>query len=538
MGALRLFLMAMGTIAICSAASAGPRDSQLINPFEALTATVINPDKPNADAQPRPAPPGPQVVRSFGFGNWPSAHLTAGCATLHDSYWTQGLHPSTDKSADHPDNIAYHTWHPAITSHPQSGEVCDFGHEHGFDPTHAPAEVFALSGGWPAFGYAAEMAGGPRHEDHVGHKITVAHFRAGIGNGAGSEPMFDAGFQCDWLSKIHQGSFSMDAFSNHLHEYFLTLRCLDGRNAQGVMDGATVGTEFSVKLMYTYGLPNQFIESNCSPASHNGFAAQIFDYDILLDPDGQPLMPAAQTSPIGNHATNHRGFVCASAVVWKPMDEVREVDLWTELIKINRNDGSTVITIQPYYIVKNPARIIQSYNAEAFETPSQVVRTVDLCYKPDGTREPFHLCAGAPSPKPADWQGWEDPRSPFNGTLRGVNFKASHLSNAGQARDFCTNAFGREVNDAPPCEAGNIQQTAATFDNHWNDGAYAFNGRSGNIQGSIWAEDPRGNRFEAVANADGSFTPLGIGFEFVVDNRDPDDDLDGQPDGAHIRGKN
>lgn len=469
---------------------------------------------------PQASVPPAGVDRSFQFGVWPGDHLTDTCRELHDRYWVQG-----------PDGAAYPTWHPALITNPETGETCDIGHEHGTDPSVSP--VFEASGGWPAFGYAAAEAaagGGHRHEDHVGHKVSVAHFRAAIGNGGGSETMYDAGFECDWLSKIHQGSFSMDAFANHLHEYFLTLRCLDGLNSAGVMDGNTVGTDFSVKVVYTYGNPDEFVEKSCSGAD------QTYSASILTGPDGQPAPGAMQQTPTGLDSPNNRGFSCASGVIWKPMSEVREVDLWTELVKIQRNDGQTALTIQPYYQIKNPARIIAPFDRDLGEQPSSVVRTIDLCYDDSGAKiTKYSYCADAPNTQPTDWR---DPASPFNGTLRAINFKSSSLNNGGGPTEFCTNAFGRRVQDTPPCDSGNILQKASSFDNNWNNGQYSYGQNTGHIAGSIWADNPHGDRFESKSNGNGGYNPAGIGFEFIIDNRDPDDNFDGVPDGANIRGEN
>ncbi|MGI9596595.1 MAG: hypothetical protein ACR2QK_10570, partial [Acidimicrobiales bacterium] len=501
----------------------------------AAPTTTTRPTIPPAGDQPRTSPPPADIVRSHGFGTWPGTHLTQSCRDLHDSYWTQGPNAGASSDPDHPENRAYHTWHPAVAVNPTTGERCDIGHEHGFSPELAPAALFELSGGWPAFGYVAETMGGHRHEDHVGHKVTVAHFRASIGNGAGSEPLYDAGFECDWLSKIHQGSSTLDAFANHLHEYYLTLRCMDGLNADGVVDNTVVGTEFSVKVMYTYGEPNQFTEDGCArddpTTPHN---ETVFPASILTGPEGQSVMPAHQTTPLGNDSHNNRGFTCSNGVIWKDMSEIQSVDLWTQLIKIERNDGDTAITIQPYYIVKNPARIIEGYDAAAGENPSRVVRTISLCYDGAGNRLNRGFCNGAPASEP----DWRSPSSPFNGALRAVNFKASHLANSTGADRFCTDPFGFAVVDPLPCERGNILQRAARFDNHWNDGRYSHGGRTGNIQGSIWARDPGGNRFAATPSGGGAYRPNGIGFEFIVDNRNPDDDRDGVPDGANLRGQN
>jgi hypothetical protein len=474
-------------------------------------------------------------VRSHGFGQWPSDGLSQACIDAHDSYWRQGYRADPSLGPDHPENQAYHTWHPAVIEVPGTGEVCHIPHEHGTNPTFAPAALFERSGGWPAFGYVATVHGGHRHEDHVGHKVTVAQFRAAIGNGAGSTPLYDAGFECWWLSKLHQGSQSMDAFANHAHEYMLTLQCMDGLNDQGVVDNTVIGTDFSVKLLYTYGRPNEFVEEGCTsddPSTPEN--ETVYPSSILTDPDGQPIPEAHLNGPLGNDKPNNRSFTCASGLIWKDLDEIPQVDLWTQLVKIEGNDGDTILTVQPYYIVKNPSRLVAAYDRSAGQQPSQVIRTISLCYDANGQRNNLPLCADAPAQQP----DWRSPDSPFNGTLRAVNFKSSHVQNADGPERFCTDPFGFAVDDPLPCDSGNIEQVAAPFDNHWNDGRYRFNGRGGNIQGSIWAVDPWGHRFEATPIGGGAYRPNGIGFEFIVDNRDPDDDRDGIPDGARIGGRN
>ena len=508
--------------------TAPPADSPTTTTTTA--APVDSPIAPTNVTQPRSAQPGPDIVRAHGFGNWPNDHLSAACIDLHDRYWIQGQNVGQSSDPNHPDNLAYHTWHPAIEVHPDTGETCDYGHEHGTSPLRAPADVFELSGGWPAFGYAAAHAGPGRHEDHAGHKVTVAHFRAAIGNGSGDETLFDAGFECDWLSKIHQGSHSMDAFANHLHEYFLTVRCFDGENEQGVQDGQTVGTAFSIKVMFTYGRPNRFVEENCA-------AGADFDVSVLVSPDGNPISRSQRETPLGNNSSNDRAFVCSDALVYRSLDQDADnalayADLWNELIKIESPDGSDAMTIQPYYMVKNPSRVIEGFPNGA--SPSQVVRTIDLCYGDDGAKLDLPLCQDAPASNP----GWDSPGTPFNGALRAVHFKAISLQNGGGPSAFCTNAFGRRVDDPLPCEAGNIEQRAASYNNDFNNGQYSYNGNQGNIAGSIWAEIPGGERTSTVPLGGGAFAPNGVGFEFVIDNRNPDDDGDGIPDGANLRGQN
>jgi len=500
-------------------------------------------------SQPQDGPPPADIVRSYGFGEWPSDHLTEACRLRHDSYWVQGPNAGISDDPNHPDNMAYHTWHPAID------EGCDYGHEHGTNPSAAGDDVFNLAGGWPAFGWAAEHAAAAhaamhgdamqRHEDHVGHKSTVAFFRAAIGNGANrNDTLWDAGFDCTWLSKIHQGSHSLDAFSNHQHEYYLALQCKDGLNPSGQVDNTVVGTEFNVKLMYTYGEPDTFVEESCSQdVPWTAWNDTIFSSSILTGPNGEPVPPAHRTTPVGNNGPNNRAFTCSSGVIWQDIEtQVEVVDIWNELVRIERNDGSTGLTIQPYYIVKNPARIIEGYDGikasegegQDFEVPMNVVRTISICYDETGARLQRPYCEGAPLVEP----DWNSPESPFNGAMRATHFKSSDLQNAGGPTAWCTDAFGHAVNDQLPCDVGNITQYAASFTNHWNDGQYSYNGQQGNIQGSIRAESPHGDVINADPRPGGGYFGYRIGFEFMSDNRNPDDNFDGIPDGANLRGQN
>ena len=138
--------------------------------------------------------------------------LSAACEDLHDQFWVTG-----------PDSDVYARWHPAAAVHTSTWEGCVFGHEHGDDPSMSP--VFDFSGGWPPFGHVDKTKASDRVEDHFGHKITLATYRAGIGNhpqdtaseGVAPPAIHDAGFDCHWLSKLHQGSYSLDAYPNHLH---------------------------------------------------------------------------------------------------------------------------------------------------------------------------------------------------------------------------------------------------------------------------------------------------------------------------------
>jgi len=495
-------IVLVGVVFLCGAAGA----QVLVGPIAQIVPT--EPDL----GQPQDAVPPPEVDRAFGFGSWPTYDLSPSCVTLHDRYWVEG-----------PDSKAYHTWHPAIVpAHPETGESCDFGHEHGNDPSTSP--LFGESGGWPPFGYVAEVAAGARHEDHVGHKITVARYRAAFGNSADTtDTLHDAGFDCDWLSKIHQGSFSVDALANHLHEYFLTFRCDDGSTP-------AESTAFSIKIMYTYGEPNQFKDI----ASNSVISALG-----VVDPDGVLVPPAMQDTPINPNvgARNPREFSSPGPFIWKTFDEISQVDLWTENVTIETDPFGHSLVIGPYYVIKNPSRV---YNADTTYAPvaNSIVRTIDLCYDSGGNRLTYPFCAVAPLNRPADWTS---PESPYNGTLRAVNFKALPMYNAGGPTSFCTDPFG-QAGHAEPCLPGEIRQTANSISNGWDSGDQGF-GQDHywvNAEGQRVYDRISGSLVGAIPlnDGEGGYAPAGIGFEWIIDNRDPDDDGDGLPDGANVRGQN
>ncbi len=502
--------------------------------------------------------------RANAFGHDIASHLSDDCRQLHDRYWTEG-----------DDGKAYRTWHPAITYVPETASddnpiICDFGHEHGYMPSKAGADVFELAGGWPAFGYAAEQAGLTHFESHEGYKSTVAQFRAAVGNAANKgSTLYDAGFDCTWLSLIHQGSFSLDALANNVHEYKLSLSCGDG-------------TELSVNFLYTFGDPDLYNAVGCGghivTASDTAESLAAFygltlaelasanpnfataDYSTINVPspgtevailrksnftrgfDGSPIEQANRPGPGPNEVANGREFVCSPGVVWNELANLQDVTLWTQPNWIERA-GSGVLMIQPYYSVIDMPWLVTGVSPDPTGQWPYIVdveRTLDLCYNnnvriyPDGTGTKF--CELGPYEKPTD--DWASAESPFNGTRRGVNFKTAWLKNLGGTTSWCTDPWGRSTAlKSPPCADGEVEQFAAAIDNHWNDGTICQNGVC-NITGSVRASDPYGNTFGGVSNGAGGYIAPGPAKEFVIDNSQPDDNFDGQPDGARIRGRN
>ncbi len=397
-------------------------------------------------------PAGCSVTPSPSFGSWTDrldttmrTALGVACIDLHDRFWTRG-----------PDLLAYHTWHPPVF------QGCSFGHEHGTDPM--TSDVFPDSGGYPPFGFVMEQQHlanptMPRHEDHFGHKVTVANnIRLAIGNSAGEDApnIYATNITCDFMSKIHMGTYSPDAFTNHLHEYFLTLRCDDTH--QGAH------TEFSVKLLAPFETANQI-------DSHHGGLHRITDVlatlqsaitkpeddtDTLIDP---LVMPHLEDP---NGVGGGREFKNFPAMQWHPIHAVDQAEIWAmssggDRVQIPGGGG---IKFAPYYVTKNPSRMLD-------EAAGLVIRTVDLCYL-GGNRVPGPFCSALPSTHPGGAH-WKREPTPFNGGMRAINFKGFGLKNAGGPTEFCTNVFGAEPELLANCGPHDIRQKAASIRNYWQE---------------------------------------------------------------------
>ncbi len=459
-------------------------------------------------------------------GSWIKAHPTIPtpmCLAEHDLYWTYG-----------PDSKAYHSWHPA-TVFLSNGDRCDFGHEHGMNPLDSV--LIDDFGGLPPFGYVAEQHhfddathqnGEHRHEDHVGHKVSLSNnWEAAYGNSASPTPkIYAAGYSCSFISKLHQGSHSDDAFTNHLHEYFITMRCNDGGKVRSQIPGQ--GSSFSVKMMVPFGNPNQFKDMNLpgpdEQDSVNGGKSIKLSSTAVIGLSGNPLLPTPLVGPVADrfpNAPNNREFTSPNSWLWKDLNATRftdrgsltQIDLWSQIINVEtparRGQGDAAgVRFGAYYIVKNPSRYYD-------HDQKRVLRTVDVCY-PGPTKTNYRYCETAPASKIE----WNSAASPFNGTIRAVNFKALHLNNQGGNAAFCTDVFGRNPTEAIGTGCANpnhILQRASTVDNLAENGDPGPNARCAPQNPNVCGI--AASTLNADVAADGSFTPQGLGFELLIDQR-------------------
>ncbi|GGO14025.1 cellulose-binding domain-containing protein [Micromonospora parathelypteridis] len=341
---------------------------------------------------------------------------------IHARYWMYG-----------PDGKVYPTWHP---NRDPSG--CNFGHDHGDDPR--PSDLYSTAG-WPAFGYTSEVMldsmpeHSHRHEDHVGHKVlTVNNVNVIQGDNGTSffPPQGTTIATCDVLLKFHQGTHSPDAFTNNVHELLFNQRCSQ-TNGQVV--------EARYNAMIPLGRAGGFSPSECP-----GFGGQFINV--------APPVPAdspSETRSLGRLITEpgcvqairegrtHNDPLSPTPVPFTVSDMD---DFWFSDVQVT-GSGLT-FRLAPLFYVVNPSRYYDPTK------PNNLGRIVDLCYT---------NLAGGDYCNQARQAGqnlaWDDPRSPFKGTLREYRPGTFMVRNTGPTTVY-TDVYGRNASSTP--FAGSIQQ--------------------------------------------------------------------------------
>ncbi|WFE20057.1 cellulose-binding domain-containing protein [Solwaraspora sp. WMMD937] len=346
---------------------------------------------------------------------------------IHARYWTYG-----------PDGKVYPTWHP--TRDPSG---CYFGHEHGDDPR--TSDLYGTAG-WPAFGYTSEVMldnmpdHSHRHEDHVGHKVLVVNNSNVIQGDNGTSffpPQGPTVAVCDILLKFHQGTHSPDAFTNNVHELLFNQRCV-GSNGGPV-------TEARYNAMIPLGRPGGFSPSECP-----GF--------------GRPFINVAPPVPADSPSdTRSLGRLIAETGC---IDAIREGrthfdplypnpvpftvsdmdDFWFSDVQVT---GSGLdFHLAPLFYVVNPSRYYDP------SLPNRMGRIVDLCYT-DLAGGDYCAEARRVTQQTGQQVAWDDPRSPFKGTLREYRPGAFSVRNSGPSTVY-TDVYGRNASNAP--FPGSIEQ--------------------------------------------------------------------------------
>lgn len=361
---------------------------------------------------PESVPPTGEV--SVAYGRWSPGPQDTCSKAIHDSYSTVG-----------PDGKLYPTWHPPVD--PATG--CTFGHEHGRDPRGS--DIYDEVGDVP-LGYANEVLDifdpfGPRHEDHVGHKIEWENdLQMDFSDAA--DPVFT--MTCDVLFKLHQGTHSRDAFTNNLHELVYHLRCSDG-------------SAWSWTVMTALGTPGEFVRS-C-----DGAHIQVGPPTPLTSPNGGGKRIIPDRHCIEQHVLVGDGR--------SNFGQIRE--RWEVSQKLRTVDGHTLVSVNPYVNVRLPSR---------FHDPSKsdlTGRPIEVCYEVmNGRRASGGACEESTANGLVTGLTFDDPRSTFNGVLRDVDINAIRIANAEGPEIWYTDPFGNNARREP--FAGSIRQFVAQIDNN------------------------------------------------------------------------
>jgi hypothetical protein len=350
------------------------------------------------------------------FGTWKPTAFDTCPAALHDRYATRG-----------PDGKLYPTWHPPVGREPTTGRRCTFGHEHGRDPRRSDLYGWIarhLRGGLP-FGvanealdaYAAANPGvAPRHEDHVGHKVEWQDdVRLERRTGTGLRRR--TGVTCDFLTKVHQGTHSPDAFANNVHELIYAARCTDG-------------TALLTTTLARFARPNRFSRG--------------------CDPGVEVVSPSALSFPVGRGARLIPDRHCVERDVLVPAGRSSLFsrglyENWVSSNALVTATGRSVAAWDPHFAVFNPARY---YDATR---PSGLARTIELCWERTaaGERASGSACDVATDHGERPSLAFDDPRSPFDGTHRETIVNQTRTANRGGPRRWYSDPYGRNASPRP-----------------------------------------------------------------------------------------
>jgi hypothetical protein len=342
---------------------------------------------------------------------------------IHARYWAYG-----------PDGKVYPTWHPAKDT---SG--CSFGHEHGDDPR--TSDLFATVG-WPAFGYVSEVqstvaaASSQRHEDHVGHKVLAVNNSNVIQGDNGTSLFPPSGTTiatCDILLKFHQGTHSPDAFTNNIHELLFNQRC------QATNGGAVIEARYSGLI--AVGRPGGFSPSECP-----GFGGAFINVGtpVPADSPSDTRSLGRLISETGCVEAIRQGKTHTEALNGQqvPFTVSDMDDFWFADVQVS---GSGLnFHLAPLFYVVNPSRYYDPSKSD------KNGRIVDLCYQ--------NLAGGDYCNQVKQLGGtiaWNDPRSPFKGTLREYRPGTFSVQNSGSTTVY-TDVYGKNASTTP--FAGSIQQ--------------------------------------------------------------------------------
>jgi hypothetical protein len=272
-----------------------------------------------------------------------------------------------------------------------------------------------------------------RHEDHVGHKVLAVNNSNVIQGDNGSSffpPQGATIAVCDILLKFHQGTHSPDAFSNNVHELLLNQRCTASNGGQV--------TEARYNAMIPLGRAGGFSPSECP-----GFGRPFINV--------KPAVPAdspSDTRSLGRLITEpgcvqairegrtHQDPLYPNPVPFTVSDMD---DFWFSDVQVTGSGLS--FRIAPLFYVVNPSRYYDPGK------PNQLGRIVDLCYT-DLRGGSYCDQVKQITQQTGQQVAWDDPRSPFKGTLREFRPGTFTVQNSGPTTVY-TDVYGRNAASTP-----------------------------------------------------------------------------------------
>lgn len=409
------------TTSVSTSSSTSPSTTATTSTTTSSVTTTTSSATTTTSANP---PVGLRYSKAYDLWN-PDPRWDTCSKEIHNKYVVTG-----------PDGKIYPTWHPPVD--PETG--CTFGHEHGRDPRQSRIwpkiqEFYAYDAnqngvieqserdkaGLP-FGYvnetldeytAANNLTYTRHEDHVGHKVEWGDSVPFHVNSGPGQVKIDTGLRCDYLSKMHQGVHSKDAFNNNLHEILYAASCTDGQ-------------EIRLSVMGKFGKVGQF-QRLCDP---------IGDRRTIINTGFDNTNPAYPgNTGDGDRALQDRDCTYNYFLVPSGKFSPNPYEAWPVNISITSATGQTVLTgINLLFDVLDPIRYFDP------SRQNRVAYFTELCYevKPNGDRFRGGTCSGIPA-----GISWDDPRAPHRGLNRGVYFKpATTINNANGPQVWYTDPFG------------------------------------------------------------------------------------------------
>jgi len=280
--------------------------------------------------------------------------------------------------------------------------------------------------GWPAFAYTSEVlaasgeAATHRHEDHVGHKVFAADAIAVIAGDTGTAVDAPAGntiATCDVLLKFHQGTHSPDAFTNNLHELLY--------NADCTQDGQTSQVRYAALI--ALGRPGGFGSTDCPGPLGRGFTEVG---------TATPASSPSDTRSLGRLLTDAS---CIDAIAaGARFDAFSLHEFWFSDVRLSTSQ--VTFQLSPLFYVLNPSRYHDA------SKPNRLARTVDVCYQ--GVSGAFCDMARRTTQRTGTQVTWDDPASPFKGTIRQMRPGTFNLRTSAPTTIY-TDALGANASTTP-----------------------------------------------------------------------------------------